>query len=88
MMKLSPVLFVETIEPCLGFWVDRLGFTRTMEVPYGDGLGFAAVASGAVEVMYQSRASVADDIPALAREIFVRAPCGTVIGIAETTGEQ
>jgi hypothetical protein len=128
MKKLSPVIFVEAIEPCLGFWVDRLGFTKTIEVPHGEALGFAAVESGAVEVMYQSRASLEDDVPALAegpfarsgalfieiesleailpklegvevvvpermtsygaREIFVRAPCGTVVGLAEMTEGQ
>jgi uncharacterized glyoxalase superfamily protein PhnB len=128
MQKLSPIIFVEAIEPCIGFWIDRLGFTKTIEVPHGEALGFAAVASGNVEVMYQSRASLEADVPALAegpftrsgalfievesldailpqldgvevvvperttsygaREIFVRAPCGTVVGLAEMTGEQ
>jgi uncharacterized glyoxalase superfamily protein PhnB len=128
MKKLTPIIIVEEIEPCLGFWVERLGFAKTIEVPDGDALGFAAVESGAVEVMYQSRASVAADVPALAegaldrsgalfievesldeilpklegvevvvperttfygaREIFVRAPCGTVVGFAEMTEEQ
>ena len=124
--KLSPVIFVEEVEPCVAFWVDRLGFTLTLQVPHGERLGFAAVASGAVEIMYQSRASIAADIPVLAegpfartgsalfleverldpvlrrldgvevvvperrtfygaREVFVRAPCGTVVGFAEMT---
>jgi uncharacterized glyoxalase superfamily protein PhnB len=126
MKKLTPIIFVEAVEPCLGFWTDRLGFTKTMEVPHGDALGFAAVESGNVEVMYQSRASLEADVPALvegpfarsgalfievesldailpqlegaevvvperttfygAREIWVRAPCGTVVGLAEMTG--
>lgn len=124
MKKLTPVIFVEAVEPCLAFWVDRLGFERTMEVNHGDVLGFATVQLGPVEVMYQSRASIAADIPTLAsgqfersgsvlfievesldailpkldgvevvvpqrrtfygaRELFVRAPCGTVVGFAE-----
>ncbi len=64
--KLAPVLVVDAIEPCLPFWTDRLGFTRTVEVPEGDRLGFVILAKDGVEVMYQSRESVRKDIPALA----------------------
>jgi uncharacterized glyoxalase superfamily protein PhnB len=64
--KLSPVLVVDAIEPCLSFWVDRLGFTRIAEVPDGDRLGFVILQKDGVEVMYQSRESVRKDIPALA----------------------
>lgn len=66
MKKLTPVLYVEEIEPVLGFWTDRLGFERTVEVPEGDRLGFVILARGGVEVMYQTRASVEADVPALA----------------------
>jgi hypothetical protein len=64
--KLTPVLYVETIEPCLDLWVKRLGFARTVEVPEGDKLGFVILAKDGLEVMYQSRASVARDVPAFA----------------------
>lgn len=64
--KLSPVLVVDAIEPCLPFWVDRLGFTRIAEVPDGDRLGFVILQKDGIEVMYQSRESVRKDIPALA----------------------
>jgi uncharacterized glyoxalase superfamily protein PhnB len=66
MKKLTPVLYVEKIEPALPFWVDRLGFTKTIEVPEGDRLGFVALQHGSVEIMYQTRASVQNDVPALA----------------------
>ena len=66
MRKLSPLLTVEAIEPCLPFWVDRLGFARTVEVPDGATLGFVILAKDGVEIMYQSRASVQKDIPGLA----------------------
>ncbi len=66
MKSLAPVLFVEEIEPCLSFWVDRLGFTTVVEVPEGEKLGFVILAKDDVQVMYQSRASVEKDIPALA----------------------
>ncbi len=56
---LTPVLIVEAVEPCIAFWADRLGFTIENQVPGPDGrLVFASVKLGAVEVMYQTRASV------------------------------
>ena len=58
MNRLTPVLMVEAIEPCLPFWVDRLGFSKTVEVPHGDRLGFAILVRDGVELMYQTRASV------------------------------
>jgi len=65
--KLSPVLIVPAIEPCLPFWVDRLGFAKTVEVPEGDRLGFVILAKDGIEVMYQSVESVLKDLPALAK---------------------
>ena len=129
MKKLTPLITVDEIEPCLPFWTDRLGFEVTATVPHGDRMGFAMLQKGGVELMYQSRASVDDDLgamapddPDLARnmaagmttlfievdaldpiveamdgaeivvprrqtfygmdEIFVRAPCGTLVGFA------
>jgi uncharacterized glyoxalase superfamily protein PhnB len=64
MKKLTPVLIVEAIEACLPFWVDRLGFTKTVEVPEGSSLGFVILVKDDVEVMYQSRESVEKDVPA------------------------
>jgi len=66
--KITAVLFVETIEPCLEFWVRRLGFEKTVEVPDGEGLGFAILQSGGVELMYQTYASLEKDMPGLAGE--------------------
>jgi uncharacterized glyoxalase superfamily protein PhnB len=70
MKKLTPVILVDEIEPCIPFWSERLGFQVTMTVPEGDKLGFAILVNGPVEVMYQSRASVANDVPALAADPF------------------
>jgi hypothetical protein len=61
--KLSPVLVVEAIEPCLPFWVDRLGYVRGVEVPDGDRLGFVVIARDGHEVMLQSERSVRGDVP-------------------------
>jgi uncharacterized glyoxalase superfamily protein PhnB len=64
--RITPVLFVKEIEPILPFWVDALGFTKTIEVPHGDKLGFIALQKGNTEVMYQSYASVGEDTPLIA----------------------
>lgn len=64
--KLTPILYVEEIEPVLPFWIERLGFTKTTEVPQGDRLGFVILQKDRVEVMYQTRASVEADVPAVA----------------------
>lgn len=128
MKKLTPLLTVEEIEPCLPFWTDHLGFEVTVTVPHEDRIGFAILQKDGVEIMYQSRASIDADLgesgaPAdlgqqLAAgasalfieverlddlmgalegaevivprrqtfygmdEIFVRAPCGTLVGFA------
>jgi hypothetical protein len=66
MQKLTPVLIVDAIEPCLPFWVDHLGFAKTVEVPDGAALGFVILVKDGVEVMYQTRASLAKDVPLLA----------------------
>jgi uncharacterized glyoxalase superfamily protein PhnB len=62
MKKLTPVIIVDQIEPSLPFWIERLGFKKTAEVPEGDKLGFVILVKGSVEVMYQTRASVAKDL--------------------------
>lgn len=122
MNKLTPIVFVDAIEPCLPFWTDRLGFEVPVTVPEGDTLGFAILQKGGVELMYQTRASLSKDLPALLPrvgagvttlfievdaidpleralagvplllprrqtfygmdEIFVQAPCGTIVGFA------
>lgn len=63
--RITPIIVVERIEPCLPFWKDRLGFVATAEVPHGDALGFVILEKDGLEVMYQSRASVGDDVPAM-----------------------
>jgi hypothetical protein len=59
--KLTPVLMVDAIEPCLPLWIDALGWEKTVEVPEGDKLGFVILAKDGVEVMYQTYASVEKD---------------------------
>lgn len=121
--KLVPIIAVEAIEPCLPFWMDRLGFALAVQVPHEARLGFVILAKDGCEVMYQSLASMEADIPGVAagavghgitlyidvddinvvervvaglevvvprrttfygsEEIFVRSPCGTVVGFAQ-----
>jgi uncharacterized glyoxalase superfamily protein PhnB len=66
MKKVTPNLIVENIEACLPFWVQRLGFAKAVEVQDGDRLGFAILRHGAVELMLQTRASMAKDVADIA----------------------
>ena len=61
--KITPVLLVNEIEPILPFWIDRLEFTKTIEVPDDNKLAFVAFRKGSVEVMYQTYPSVEKDAP-------------------------
>lgn len=72
MKKLTPILFVDAIEPCLPFWTERLGFTRTVEVPHQDRLGFVILARGGVELMYQTWESTAADVAGAATRTMGR----------------
>lgn len=63
MKRVTPLISVDSIEPCLPFWT-ALGFTVTVTVPHGDVHGFAMLHSGDVELMYQTRASLAADLGA------------------------
>ena len=126
--RITPIMVVDAIEPCLPFWTDKLGFEVTVTVPHESHLGFAILQKGDLELMYQSRASIDADLgesgapktlgkelggstttlfievekldPLLAAlgnttvvvprrqtfygmdEIFVRPPCGTLVGFA------
>lgn len=68
MKQVTSVMMVESIEPVLPFWVERLGFEVTQEVPHGDALGFVTLVRDGVELMYQSRTSMSEDVPPLAGE--------------------
>ena len=62
--RLTPVLVVDAVEPCIQFWVERFGLAPESEVPGNDGaLVFAIVKKGDVEIMYQTRASVIAERP-------------------------
>src|SRR5689334_19953881 len=60
--KITPVLFAEEVEPCVSFWIERMGFAKTAEVPDGDKLAFAMLQKGSLELMYQSYRSAEKDV--------------------------
>ena len=76
MKRLTPILIVEDIEPCLSFWVDRLGFEKTAEVPEGDKLGFAALVRDGKEILYQTRASIAKEVETAGLPEIMKSPKG------------
>jgi catechol 2,3-dioxygenase-like lactoylglutathione lyase family enzyme len=65
--KFTPVFLVDEIEPCLGFWVDRIGFELAFQTKdQTDVLGFVILKRDDVEIMYQTRASLDQDLPGIA----------------------
>ena len=69
--QLTPVLIVDSVEPCIKFWTDRLGFEVNNQVPGDDGkLVFASVLKDGIEIMYQTRASVLSEDPGAARDLM------------------
>lgn len=78
MKSLTPILVVDQIEICIPFWT-RLGFQQIVALPEGGWLGFVMLRNGPVEVMYQSRTSLAKDI-----SILGEFPCSTVMYLRVT----
>jgi uncharacterized glyoxalase superfamily protein PhnB len=73
--KLTPNLMVEDVERTLAFYRDTLGFQVLTTVPETAPFGFAIVQRDGVELMFQSRASLSDNVPALT---------GSPIGASQT----
>jgi len=67
--RITPVLYVNQIEPCAQFWSARLGFQKTVEVPDGNRLGFVILQNGSLEIMYQTFSSAEKDVPGMARDV-------------------
>ena len=79
--KATPVLVVERIEPILPFW-KKVGLTPTTEVPGAGGqLAFVILSAPGVEIMYQTAASVQDDLvkSASIKDAFRAAPQQTTL---------
>jgi catechol 2,3-dioxygenase-like lactoylglutathione lyase family enzyme len=69
-MKITAVLIVESIEKSLPFWIDRIGFEKTVEVPEDNSLGFVILVRDGAELMLQTIESVRNDVPQLAPKSF------------------
>lgn len=82
-LRQTPILIVDAIEPHLDFYEKRLGYKRLAEVPHGERLGFIMLGQNDNHVMMQTRASI-DDLggtaaDAASREILLRASQGNAI---------
>ena len=73
--KLTPNLMVEDVQKTLSFYRDVLGFEVTMTLPDSAPFDFAIVRRDGVELMFQSRASLSENVPALT---------GSPIGASQT----
>jgi catechol 2,3-dioxygenase-like lactoylglutathione lyase family enzyme len=82
-MKITTVLIVEEIEKSLAFWVDRMGFQKTVDVPEGDRLGFVILVRDGAELMMQTLSSVRKDEPRFAPERLVTKGCGLFIEVSD-----
>jgi uncharacterized glyoxalase superfamily protein PhnB len=56
--RLTPNLYTDDVAACVKFWVERMHFEKTTEVPDGGNLAFAALQKGNIELMYGSYASL------------------------------
>ncbi len=66
LQKLTTILLVAKIEPCLAVW-KALGYAVTVRVPEKGPAGFIILAGPAGEVMLQTRASLGQDLPIVAK---------------------
>ena len=73
--KLTPNLMVEDVARTLAFYRDVLGFEVIMTLPEAQPLDFAIMKRDGVELMFQSRSSLSDNVPALT---------GSPIGASQT----
>ena len=74
-MKITPILFVDSIEPSLDFWLGRLQFEKIAEVPEGNKLGFIILKKGDSEIMLQTRESMQKDVIAASQAMLSMTSC-------------
>ncbi len=67
-LRQTPILMVDKIEPHLDFYEKRLGYKRLAEVPHGAGLGFVMLEQNGNHLMMQTRGSAAEDLGASAAD--------------------
>ena len=73
--NLTPNLMVEDVQQTVAFYREVLGFTLITTVPEQPPFGFAIVQRDQVRLMFQSRASLSENVPALT---------GSSIGASQT----
>ena len=73
--KLTPNLMVEDVERTLAFYRDVMDFGVVMTLPESAPFDFAIVQRDGLELMFQSRTSLSENVPALA---------GSPIGASQT----
>jgi hypothetical protein len=80
--KLTTLLVVDRIEPCLPTW-QALGYAKVMQVPEKGAAGFVILAGPAGELMLQTRESLAEDLPVVAKLEPTHVLYGDVPSLAE-----
>ena len=73
--KLTPNLMVEDVARTLKFYREALGFEVLTTLPEKEPFDFAIVGRDGVELMFQSRDSLSNNVPSLA---------GSLIGASQT----
>jgi uncharacterized glyoxalase superfamily protein PhnB len=73
--KLTPNFMVEDVRKTIDFYQDVLGFTVLTTVDNEDEIGFAILQRDQIEIMFQSRKSLSENVPALS---------GSAIGASQT----
>ena len=73
--KLTANLMVENVAETLAFYRERLGFEVVTTLPEHEPFDFAIVKRDGVELMFQSRPSLSENVPALS---------GSPIGASQT----
>jgi uncharacterized glyoxalase superfamily protein PhnB len=73
--KLTPNMMVEDVRKTIEFYRDVLGFETLTTVEGDSEIAFAIVRRDSVEVMFQSRKSLSENVPALT---------GSAIGASQT----
>ena len=63
--KLTPNLMVEDVQATLDFYQNVLGFQIVMTLPEAAPFDFAIVSRDNAELMFQSRQSLSENVPAL-----------------------
>jgi hypothetical protein len=66
LLRTTPLLVVDAIEPHLALWRDQLGYAILAGVPEGESLGFVLLARDDQRLMFQTQRSLEKDCPAVA----------------------